>query len=420
MGMLFGSSRGVPQVEHGGNPSFLLRHAAILLATLAAWIFRNELHPDGDFLWLLGAAALMNLAVFSMSTRGALLGASRVLSPLVGLSSWTALVHVTGGSGSPLVAGLGLEIVLSAMTFGPAGTATVSAAAAAALWAQALPGAGGTRTDLALQGALLLSIGGVACAVRSRWERAHDRLLAEADAARRQLQALEEELEDLRALGQVGANVARLGHGLKNAVCALRGFTRLVEARASGGAGEEEIQEGLRRSVDRLEEISRMLLSPSPPAGDGSEGDDVQLLGRIIDDSIEEASRRHARVRWTCNIPDGLAAFRRPARPLREVFGVLLDNAAEAMNGQGEVRIAAEDRGGRLEIEVRDSGCGIAPARLADLFRPGRTTKPAGNGFGLFLARNLIETCGGTITVSAGPAGGTSFAISIPHQEATS
>jgi signal transduction histidine kinase len=77
-----------------------------------------------------------------------------------------------------------------------------------------------------------------------------------------------------------------------------------------------------------------------------------------------------------------------------------------------------EVAGDRFRIAVCDRGHGICPAGHIRLFQPGVTTKPAGNGFGLFLARRLVESRGGELTVESLRPTGTRFAVSLPIQQA--
>ena len=86
------------------------------------------------------------------------------------------------------------------------------------------------------------------------------------------------------------------------------------------------------------------------------------------------------------------------------VVGNLVDNAFEAVGRGGEVVMDVEDDGERIEIEVRDSGGGIAPRDLERVFEPGFTTKVGedvkGHGFGLALTRMACARHGGAVTVS--------------------
>lgn len=86
------------------------------------------------------------------------------------------------------------------------------------------------------------------------------------------------------------------------------------------------------------------------------------------------------------------------------VVGNLVDNAFDAVGRGGEVVMDVEDDGERIEIEVRDSGAGIAAGDVERVFEPGFTTKTGadvkGHGFGLALTRMACARHGGAVTVS--------------------
>jgi two-component system, NtrC family, sensor kinase len=92
-------------------------------------------------------------------------------------------------------------------------------------------------------------------------------------------------------------------------------------------------------------------------------------------------------------------------REMSQVFLNLLLNAADAMDGEGEVRVRVRPEGAQVEIEVVDSGPGIAAEDLPRIFDPFFTTKPpgAGSGLGLAVTHSLVDSFGGTI--EAGNAG---------------
>jgi signal transduction histidine kinase len=92
----------------------------------------------------------------------------------------------------------------------------------------------------------------------------------------------------------------------------------------------------------------------------------------------------------------------------------LLLNAAQAMNGQGQVRVTIIITAGSWTIEVADSGPGV-PVDLRDqILEPFFTTKARGGGLGLPIAKRVAELHGGTLALSFPPSGGTAVAISAP------
>jgi signal transduction histidine kinase len=101
---------------------------------------------------------------------------------------------------------------------------------------------------------------------------------------------------------------------------------------------------------------------------------------------------------------------------LNQVWTNLIDNAAEAMDGKGTIRLSARAQDGDVLIEVEDSGPGMPPEVAARAFEAFFTTKEAGQGTGLGLdiARRIItERHGGTIVIDSRP-GGTALQVRIP------
>jgi signal transduction histidine kinase len=108
---------------------------------------------------------------------------------------------------------------------------------------------------------------------------------------------------------------------------------------------------------------------------------------------------------------------------LNQVFLNLLVNAAQAIEGPGEIRIRTRVAAGVLSsaraaavVEISDSGTGIAPEHLARIFDPGFTTKGVGVGTGLGLAicYRIIEGHHGKIEVVSTPGRGSTFRILLP------
>jgi len=68
----------------------------------------------------------------------------------------------------------------------------------------------------------------------------------------------------------------------------------------------------------------------------------------------------------------------------------------------------------RVEIEIADTGAGIAPEHVPHLFEPFYTTRPKGTGLGLFVAHGIVQRHGGSIEVESVPGQGTRFRILLP------
>jgi signal transduction histidine kinase len=104
---------------------------------------------------------------------------------------------------------------------------------------------------------------------------------------------------------------------------------------------------------------------------------------------------------------------------LQQVVLNLIVNAVQAMGAVGEgprelfiTTIQAEPDG--VLVAVEDSGPGLAPASLKQLFAPFYTTKPGGLGMGLSICRSIIETHGGRLWVTANLPRGAIFHFTVP------
>ena len=112
---------------------------------------------------------------------------------------------------------------------------------------------------------------------------------------------------------------------------------------------------------------------------------------------------------------DDLSSVEAPGRDLNQVWTNLIDNAADAMDGGGTLRITARNGPGIVIITVVDGGSGM-PADVAErIFDPFFTTKEPGKGTGLGLhtVHTIVHKVGGDISVESS-AEGTTFTVSLP------
>ena len=103
---------------------------------------------------------------------------------------------------------------------------------------------------------------------------------------------------------------------------------------------------------------------------------------------------------------------------LGRVYRNLLINAIQATAPGGEVAIATEATAERVRVRVSDTGCGIAPDRIAAIFDDFVTTKRRGLGLGLAISKKIVQQLGGQISVSSEVGKGTTFVLEFPRAKA--
>ena len=92
-------------------------------------------------------------------------------------------------------------------------------------------------------------------------------------------------------------------------------------------------------------------------------------------------------------------------------------NACEAMHYDGALHLTVGAEGGFCEVCLGDSGPGLDPDRIEDIFTPFVTTKQQGTGLGLPMVARIVHTHGGTVEPRNGPSGGAEFLLRLPLAE---
>lgn len=104
---------------------------------------------------------------------------------------------------------------------------------------------------------------------------------------------------------------------------------------------------------------------------------------------------------------------------LKKVFRKRLLNAIESLpNCDGSVEVSvSRPTNGKVTTSIKDTGCGIPPEQLQNLFRPFQTTKKRGMGIGLCHTRSIVEIHGGQIRIESQVNAGTRVDIELPMLE---
>ncbi|RKH16833.1 two-component sensor histidine kinase [Corallococcus praedator] len=269
---------------------------------------------------------------------------------------------------------------------------------------------------LAGQGGPLLS------RIQRALQRMAEALRQEQALTRSQLEALREansrlaraqtELVASERLATVGKLAAGVAHEVGNPLAGILGYLSLARMKAEG----PEVKDFLERidhEVLRIDRIVRGLLDLGRP---GSAQPVPVDVGQVVETCVRlvRAGPELDRVDVTLAVTPGLLARADPG-PLSQILINLMLNAAQAMGGQGQVRISTRREDALLFVEVEDSGPGLSPEVRAHLFEPFFTTKGRqGTGLGLAVSLNLAQGMGGRLEARDGAGGGACFRLSLP------
>jgi two-component system sensor histidine kinase HydH len=139
-------------------------------------------------------------------------------------------------------------------------------------------------------------------------------------------------------------------------------------------------------------------------------------LNKIVEDLLEFIAPQAARgdITVSRHLSPAAPPVQADAERIRQCLLNLLLNALQAMPDGGELDVTTEPAPGACRVRVRDTGVGIAPEHLDQIFNLYFSTKPAGTGLGLPMARKIVEEHGGTIAVASEPGKGSTFTIDLP------
>src|SRR6185369_16338039 len=184
--------------------------------------------------------------------------------------------------------------------------------------------------------------------------------------------------------------------------------------------GTKEFLDIIVEEVNRLDKIvSQFLDYARPYRGEQKPLEASDVLKKTLQLLAKEQG---SSVQIETNFTEGLPPVRADAEQLLQVFLNLSLNALQAMPHGGRLHISttlrrATRRGAAaafIEVRFRDTGVGIPPGDLKNLFIPFFTTKDKGTGLGLPISQRIIENHGGTIEVRSQPGGGATFTVLLP------
>jgi C4-dicarboxylate-specific signal transduction histidine kinase len=144
---------------------------------------------------------------------------------------------------------------------------------------------------------------------------------------------------------------------------------------------------------------------------------DVNAIAREVLQSVRSELRDHG-ITAHASLAGEIPLIGGNRNQMHQVLFNLVHNALEAMaattDRSRELQIRTELRGGAIALAIVDSGPGIHPNRLHDIFDAFETTKPQGMGLGLAICRTIVESHGGQLTASSDGKNGALFQLVLP------
>lgn len=250
---------------------------------------------------------------------------------------------------------------------------------------------------------------------------------------RTRTQDLQAALEKLTEVNQLKANfLSNISHELRTPLTHIRGYLELLLMEELGPSTDAQSKglEVMEKATQRLQSLINDLIRFAAT----SRGEiQLKLLPTPVDEVCLKAAERARRkaaeknVQLVLEIPEPGSQVLVDAENMVWVLSQLLDNAIKFTPAQGRATLQVDyQEGAAVIFSVSDTGIGIAPERMEEIFVPfhqldGSTTRRyGGTGLGLTLVNQILEAHSISLQIESSPGQGTRFYFSIPVHQASS
>ncbi len=244
--------------------------------------------------------------------------------------------------------------------------------------------------------------------------RAFNEMTAQLAAASERVEAMHQrEISRAHQLATVGELASGVAHEIKNPLIGISNGLDLVQRRLGPDPTLAPIVDEMMRELQRIEIAVRDLLAFARPATPSLRPTDA---GRIVERSarLVRPAAEQAGVSLETSPDPELPEVRLDEELMQQAIVNLTMNGIHATSPGGHVTVGAVAKNGEVLIYVRDTGKGIPPEMLDDIFKPFFTTRHSGTGLGLSITREIVERHGGRIEVRSRLGEGSEFGIHLP------
>jgi signal transduction histidine kinase len=214
-----------------------------------------------------------------------------------------------------------------------------------------------------------------------------------------------------------------VAHDIGNSLSAVKIHAMVLERTLTADAHPEarkrtEAIRGLTQQMDRLRQdlLDVAAIEAGRLSFEPGETSVPRVMDEVLGTVAEQAEEKGLAVE--CAFPDDLPAVWADRERLHQVLGNLVGNAVKFTPAGGRIRVSAgRAEHGEVRVAVEDTGPGIPPEHLEhvfDRFWQARSTRRAGAGLGLAIARGVVEAHGGRIAARSEVGKGTTFEFTLP------
>lgn len=224
------------------------------------------------------------------------------------------------------------------------------------------------------------------------------------------------EILEAERLSAVGSFARSIIHDLKNPLSIISLSVDLFASKEPTPESRAQLQSRVRHQVQRINDLAGDILAftEGRRTAELKPGDFRAFVLKEAEELREEVAAKSIRLILEDAPPSGVAVLF-DARRLGRVLHNLVQNAADFLAENGEIRLRFKSGEKKITVEVQDNGPGIAPEIAGNLFQPFATHgKAKGTGLGLSICKKIVEDHGGSISARSEAGRGATFSFTLP------
>ncbi|MCD9188859.1 MAG: ATP-binding protein [Pyrinomonadaceae bacterium] len=230
-----------------------------------------------------------------------------------------------------------------------------------------------------------------------------------------EIRSMEENVRRKDRLAAVGRVAAGLAHEIRNPLGAMRGAIQVLESTTQLNKTQNGLMEIILRESDRLNSIITNFLTYARPRVSNFSEIDVCEAIRDTFTLLQHSPDIKEHHKLETELPDHPVMINADPTQLKQIFWNLARNSIQAMRDGGTFSIRLlESQLNRVKIVFADTGCGMSPQQVEQLFEPFSNSTTGGTGLGLSIVYQIIRDHHGTINVRSMEGEGTLITVELP------
>ena len=240
-------------------------------------------------------------------------------------------------------------------------------------------------------------------------------LLAIVSRKQERLIAANEQLAHSEKVATLGRVAAQVAHEVRNPLAGLLLYSEHLKSKLDGKGqnGEAQLVDKIIDTINNLTATTEQILNFARPVMLAPKRLDLNAVAQDVIQLLSTEIAAHS-IETKLELDPSPVAGMLDEPSIRAATLNLVLNAVQAMSQGGTLTISTGTTGEKLWMEIKDTGAGMTPAQVKEIFEPFKTTKSRGLGLGMPYAQKLVHQHGGQITVESRQEKGTRVRIELP------